>query len=132
PCLYGHAARREAGHLAAAPRRSQFRCGGEGRGAGKRLAAVLRRHPRPQPPLPLPLRRLTQRLQQGLLVLSGAGEDLGHRQDGLRAHTTRTLEASVNSLAKSEMEVMAARSSWRSMSLSYSTVTSLPQICSRA
>lgn len=30
------------------------------------------------------------------------------------------------------MDVIAARSSWRSISLSYSTVISLPQICSRA
>lgn len=32
-----------------APRRRQVRGGGEGHGAGERLAAVLRRHSRPQP-----------------------------------------------------------------------------------
>jgi len=51
---------------------------------------------------------------------------------GGQAQTFSTLAASVNSLAKPETEVMAARSSWRSMSLSYSTTTSLPQICSKA
>ena len=48
------------------------------------------------------------------------------------AHTLSTRLASGKSLAKPEMLVMAARSSWRSMSLSYSTVTSEPQIISRA
>ena len=49
-----------------------------------------------------------------------------------KPYTVSTLLASLNSLAKPEMDVMAARSSWRSISLSYSTVTSPPTICSRA
>ena len=44
----------------------------------------------------------------------------------------RTLAASWKIFAKPEMEVMAARSSWRSMSLSYSTSTSLARTSSSA
>jgi len=43
-----------------------------------------------------------------------------------------TLDASANSFAKPEILVIAARSSWRSISLSYSTVTSEPLIISSA
>ena len=47
-------------------------------------------------------------------------------------HTFRTQEAPSQILPKPEMEVMAARSSWRSMSLSYSTITSPQRTCSSA
>ena len=63
---------------------------------------------------------------------SGQGRRLVTKNIETAAYTFSTLDASPNSLAKPEMEVIAARSSWRSMSLSYSTVISLVLICSRA
>ena len=60
------------------------------------------------------------------------------QQDGLlhhlfgRDHTFSTAEALVQIFPKPEMAVMAARSSCRSMSLSYSTSTSPTRTCSRA
>ena len=97
-------------------------------------AAALRAHALRQPALPHGDRGLAQLLQQGLSVLIHPGDPAGPRKHLLlhTAYRVRILDASGNSLAKPEMEVMAARSSWRSMSLSYSTLTSLPHTCSSA
>ena len=105
-------------------RRKQRRRGNEGGGHHEARAALLLRVDVPAEPGTKPGLRCGA--QSGEQLLLHAEDAHGGRRDLLAhaRHTSSTFAASVQILPKPEMDVMAARSSWRSMSLSYSTPTS--------